>query len=298
MCILTYLPGGVAPDTDALHNGALTNPDGHGWAIVAGDRIIIGKSMNADEAISEFAAMRATHMDGPALFHSRIATAGVVTEYNIHPFIVGGDPRTVMAHNGIMPQAVQPGKKNPASDTRITAEKFIPQFGTLRSRTNRIRFEKWMGVHNKVVLLTVDRRFKEQAYILNEREGIWDGGIWYSNDAYLSWPTTIIGTHRQGVVMWWEDIDGKRTLHKSDYDKCSGCDAIIDYADDAYCMSCGWCLDCGEMPGVCKCYAPSKLDDGKSVLWPARTDAKADAKTYRIAVQKMLDQIDQEYPLS
>src|SRR5262249_475168 len=103
---------------------------------------------------------------------------------NCHPFPVGGDPRTVLAHNGILPRGVQPHGGDPRSDTRIAAEAFIPAFGSLRSRRTRLRLQRWMTPHNKMVLLTVDRRFKQPAFILNEESGTWSEGIWYSNHGF------------------------------------------------------------------------------------------------------------------
>jgi predicted glutamine amidotransferase len=156
MCLLTFIPGGVQPELDALSCGADVNPDGHGWAIVAGQRLLVGHGMNPAETIASFAEARGRHPDGPALFHSRYATAGRVNVDNCHPFAVGGDPRTVLAHNGVLPASVQPSRGERRSDTRIAAEDFLPRFGSLRSRAARLRFEKWMTLRNKIVILTVD----------------------------------------------------------------------------------------------------------------------------------------------
>lgn len=283
MCILTMLPAGVLPNAVHLYAGAEANPDGHGYAIVAGERIIIGKGMDADKMITEFEAVRKLYPDGPALFHSRIATAGVVNEYNVHPFYVGGDTRTVIAHNGIMPRAVQPGKSNPASDTRITAEKFLPQFGSLRYRGNRKRFERWMTTANKVVLLTVDKRYKENAYILNEDQGVWDEGIWYSNTTYLPW----VMPRRYLTAKDWREYansftgstyttaTGGGATNPMYLDRCGSCNGTVDYAKYSECQWCGWCLDCGEETGFCLCYAPGKPDTPVSpapatVIGPAK----------------------------
>src|SRR4051812_17252054 len=190
MCLLTFFPAGVLPDTDALLNGAIVNNDGHGYGIVADGRLIVGRGMDADAVIAAFAAARAEHRDGPALFHSRFGTHGKPCVDNCHPFPVGGDARTVIAHNGVLPAAVQPSKGDARSDTRIAAEDFIPALGSLRARRIRLRLQRWMTPHNKIVILTVDRRFKQRSYILNENCGIWDGGIWYSNDGYRPLPRT------------------------------------------------------------------------------------------------------------
>src|SRR6266545_1701759 len=96
-------------------------------------------------------------------------------------------------------------------------------------------------------------------YILNEQEGIWNGGIWYSNDGYLPLPLarwTLPKDSRWDWPPWdrprWDRLD--HTL-----DRCGFCGTIIDLTANE-CQYCGWCLDCGEMPEDCLCYTPAALD--------------------------------------
>src|SRR4051794_19310323 len=167
MCLLSFYPAGILPNTDALLNGAVVNTDGYGYAIVAGDQIQARHGLDAEKMIAAFAADRSSNPDGPALFHCRFATHGDTSTKNCHPFRVGGDSRTVLAHNGVLPKLVQPAKKDPRSDTRILADDFLPLFGSMRVRRNRLRLQRWMTPANKLVVLTVDRRFTKQAYILH-----------------------------------------------------------------------------------------------------------------------------------
>src|SRR4051812_2097818 len=98
MCILTLFKPGVTPDLLALRAGAAANPDGHGYAVVADGRILTGHGLDPDAVIDQFATVRAEFPDTAALFHSRLATHGAVCADNCHPFVVGGDERTVLAH--------------------------------------------------------------------------------------------------------------------------------------------------------------------------------------------------------
>lgn len=264
MCLLTYFPAGVMPDCSALLNGAFVNNDGHGFAIVAGDRLIVRKGFDAERLVDTFDTLRREHSDGPALFHSRFATHGERSLDNCHPFPVGGDPRTVLAHNGVLPTIVQPGKRDPRSDTRITAEEFVPLFGPLRLRRVRRQFERWMTTDNLMVVLTVDRRFKQRAYILNEQSGIWDGGIWYSNDGYLPPERTRWWTPYEPDWDWpaWSQHDAAAGV-------CDFCEAIIDLTLGE-CPYCGWCMDCKQMPGDCQCYTPAVLDTRFGAPTPRR----------------------------
>jgi predicted glutamine amidotransferase len=242
MCLLTFFPAGVLPNTEALLNGAYFNQDGYGYAIVTGEEIQVRHGLDAEQTIVQFDADRRSNPDGPALFHSRFATHGSTDTENCHPFRVGGDPRTVLAHNGVLPPVVQPGKTDPRSDTRILADDFLPVFGSMRIRRNRIRLQKWMTQANKIVILTVDRSFTRQAYILNEDAGTWDGGIWYSNDAYCFDDRLRFAT---------SDGDDQYDVWQSRV--CFFCGAGREYRDEC-CRACGGCFDCGEEREDCQCY--------------------------------------------
>ena len=250
MCLLTFLPAGVLPDPAALLNGAAINDDGHGYAIVVDDHILVRHGMLAEDMVETFDTIRREHPDGPALFHSRFATHGEPTLDNCHPYLVGGDARTVLAHNGVLPAIVQPATGDPRSDTRIAAEDFLPTFGSLTLRRTRLQVERWMTRHNKMVILTVDRRFKQRAYILNETSGIWDGDIWYSNDGYLP-PPPRQRWRRPARRPWplWDRLEPTSN-------QCGLCGAVIDLTR-AQCPYCCWCLDCGEMPEDCSCWPPA-----------------------------------------
>ncbi|MGH3737838.1 MAG: hypothetical protein ACRDT6_19835 [Micromonosporaceae bacterium] len=264
MCLLTFLPPGVAPDLDALLHGTVVNDDGHGYAIVAGRDLIVDRGMHAETMIEKFGTARREQPDGPALFHSRLGTHGTRGVANCHPFPVAGDPRTVIAHNGILPAAVQPRRKDCRSDTRIAAEEFLPALGSLRHRRTRQKLKRWMTPQNKMVVLTVDPRFKARSYILHEDAGVWDGGIWYSNHGYLPYTIAAAGTHRYTASDWaaldqqsWD----QNSLPQPDEPylmRCWICGALTDRFDDT-CRYCGCCSDCGEPPGLCLCYTPTRL---------------------------------------
>lgn len=247
MCLLTFLPAGVQPDVPALRDGAVENPDGHGFAVVAGHRLIVERGMHADAVIDAFARTRGRHPHGPALFHSRLTTHGRTEEANCHPFPVGGDPRTVLAHNGVLPAAVQPAGRDPRSDTRIAAEEFLIRFGSPRLHRTRQRLQRWMTDANKMVILTVDRRFRERAYVLNEHAGSWHDGIWYSDPSFLP--------RRLGLPGWlgddelWPDDAG--------YGWCLSCAVPLDRF--GWCPGCDRCADCGTATGDCLCHWPAAL---------------------------------------
>jgi hypothetical protein len=54
MCMLCVIPPHVVPSLDKLENSALNNPHGFGFAIAvpSEQRIIVERTMNADESIN------------------------------------------------------------------------------------------------------------------------------------------------------------------------------------------------------------------------------------------------------
>lgn len=199
MCLLTVYPHGVLPDTSALLVGAEVNDDGHGFAIVVydaenGDRIIRGHGLDGDAVIGRFVRLRERYPEGPALFHSRIGTSGLrCSRWNCHPFDTDETGLTVLAHNGILPFDAQPCLGDSRCDTAVLAQVLWPEHPTWShlDNPNRVRqFEDWLGVHNKVAILTVDPRWDENLYIVNEDAGVWSGGVWYSNYTFRRFKST------------------------------------------------------------------------------------------------------------
>jgi hypothetical protein len=187
MCMLSYLPPGHDVDEDGLLNGGISNPHGSGWAIAHKEMIIMGRDLKVEVALESFIKARRKY-DGAALFHSRLATHGSVSVSNVHPFIVGGSHKTVVAHNGILtkPEA-QPLKGDDRSDTRKFADEVLPgRFANLDKISVQKELTKWCGLGNKLAILTVDPRYQSSAYLINASLGEWDQetGLWHSNSDY------------------------------------------------------------------------------------------------------------------
>lgn len=267
MCILSYLPPNVEPDLEGLLNGGINNPDGHGWAITDRSTIIVGKSMSLETALDDFETARKKHMSGHALFHSRWATHGKLDTSNVHPFVVGGSDLTVVAHNGILPAAAWPAKKDPRSDTRIFADEILStQYRRLDKPGARHALKQWIGTGNKLVILTVDPKYRENAYIVNEDKGHWDTltGLWHSNHDYLwvsSWAkpvTTTIAVGANGKPLpWWEQQETTEDCLMCNYGR-------VNQATN-FCSECGTCQDCFEHSRDCQCFQRGRwLDAYKS----------------------------------
>ena len=182
MCLLTFMPEYTTASIDDLAVGAKNNPDGFGFAVHAGSSIIHKSGLVFERIAEEFLAVRAKH-SGPALFHSRITTHGGTTVENCHPFQVGSDTQTVVAHNGMLPIDA----KNGRSDTRIFAESLFPSWGgpsTLNSKKMRKKLAKF-AAGSKLVFLSANSDVQNDYTIINEKDGSWDAdGVWWSNTSY------------------------------------------------------------------------------------------------------------------
>lgn len=258
MCMLSYFPAGVQPVEDHIQNGADANPDGHGYAMVTRDRqLTIFRSMNANETIERFMEARERDATGPALFHSRIGTSGRIDITGVHPFRVGQDNRTVVAHNGIL---FSPAADSDRSDTAIFADRMLPRFGSLDNRRKRTKLAKFVGPGNKLVVLTVNPNRRRNAYLINSDMGHWvKGGAWHSNWDYEGWTKYAVATSYHSAPFKSAEDSASVFTNRWTYEPwpCAICGAqqCVDSAT-MLCRVCDTCQDCLETRWDCLCYYP------------------------------------------
>lgn len=250
MCMLTVFP---MPDLldgatlERLEAGGDCNPHGHGWAVVTGSRITVGKSLDLTAALDDFteAYERAT---GPALFHSRWATHGARDLDNTHPFPVRKLRDTYVAHNGIMPAEALPDNLDPRSDTRVFADDILPiRYKRLDSPKVRNNLSMWLR-GNKIAVLTTNRAFRRQLYVFGLAAGEWVDGVWYSNNDHSGWHYRYANETQR-----FEDCI------------CEWCHQKTINAW-AICETCHTCQDCLEPERSCLCFTPPEQSTKPAVL--------------------------------
>lgn len=258
MCMITYIPGGVAIPWVGIYNGASWNEDGHGWALATPDGILMGKSFNVDTSLDGLWKARREYPNAPALFHSRWATHGELSERNIHPFYVGKDKHTVIAHNGILPAAFHPKGQNWRSDTNNFAL-WLGRHENILSRRGRQVIADLIGRNNKLVVLTTHKSYdRPRGFIVNVDEGQWDEGCWFSNYDYCHrWTRKTKGYLWDGITTTESKpaISTEAELTEERLQACPICKNKGGLQVEAnVCLSCDSCLDCNDSLKDCLCY--------------------------------------------
>ena len=271
MCLLVVCKPNSTPSKADLHNGACSNPHGYGFAIVADGKIITERSMSAKKSIRRFLQLREQYPNGYAMWHARYATHGVKNEQNCHPFQVGDDTQTYLAHNGVLDTFIESGDKR--SDTRVFAEDTLPKLGGVSALNDENIYrmiESW-ATGSKIAVLTVNPIAEYQLYLINEKAGTWDdNGVWWSNSSYKRYVYDYTPSVRQSdsvlgyaddEATYWEKQEAYYNLYATDptiVDMCPMCEAMISLDEsETTCEFCASCLACFQLPLDCDCYDPS-----------------------------------------
>lgn len=273
MCLLVVCKPNAIPKREELTEGACSNPHGYGFAMIIDGKIFRYRTMSARKAVSKFLHMRQQNPDGYAIWHARYATHGVKNQDNCHPFQVGDDADTVLAHNGVLDTFIEVGDKR--SDTRVFAEDTLPKLGGVRALEddNIYRMIEAWATGSKIAVLTANPDANYQLYLINEKLGHWDShGVWWSNSSYKrstysyesiykASPTTAPSTE---VSLFDEEQAYYTQLQEQGIadgyniiDMCPSCEALIDIDVSAeFCQYCDSCMSCFGNYQDCLCYTP------------------------------------------
>jgi predicted glutamine amidotransferase len=277
MCLLVVCKPNAIPKREELTEGACSNPHGYGFAMVIDGKIFRYRTMSARKAVSKFIHMRQQNPQGYAIWHARYATHGVRNVDNCHPFQVGDDTDTVLAHNGVLDTFI--GKDDKRSDTRIFAEDTLPKIGGVCALEdeNLYRMVEGWASGSKIAVLTTNPKAQYQLYLINEKLGNWDdNGVWWSNSSYKRTtyttttyysptPTTTIAYDKSSEydieqAYYAELLEHGNIADSKDYlviDTCPTCEALIDIDRSMeYCQYCDTCMSCWATWQDCMCYTP------------------------------------------
>lgn len=168
MCHMMYYPPGVPADLDDLARAAEVNDEGHGMAWLDDHGLLFCfKSMSADVAISTFDVVRRAWPDSPAVFHSRLATTGLVSFDEAHP-VLTPDRHTAVFLNGTLDIPLAPGE----SDTRRFASEYLSKLNP-DDHVHRQAIEDVAARCGAKLLLLTDAKDRlEPVYVINQPQWI------------------------------------------------------------------------------------------------------------------------------
>lgn len=281
MCLLVVCKPNAIPKREELTEGACSNPHGYGFAMIIDGKIFRYRTMSARKAVGKFIHMRQQYPQGYAIWHARYATHGVKNEDNCHPFQVGDDADTVLAHNGVLDTFI--GKDDKRSDTRIFAEDTLPKLGgvTALEDENLYRMIEGWASGSKIAVLTTNPNAQYQLYLINEKLGHWDDNdVWWSNSSYkrTTYTTTYYKADPKPVVdalsydwsykdeqAYYQELSAQG--EQDGYviiDQCPMCEALVDVDVSAeYCQYCEACMSCWANYQDCMCYTPKSAKSYK-----------------------------------
>lgn len=177
MCLIIVKPKGLKLNLEITKRGLKTNNQGLGiihpseteglWTWT--------KFTNADSDILE----EFKDEERLLILHMRKVSVGIECMDNVHPF--EPDPNWFLVHNGTL--KITPSSKED-SDSKFFAEAFLGPISDklpllLKDKNWCSILESLIGLHNKMVLCDIEGNYT----ILNEKQGTWKDGLWYSNEA-------------------------------------------------------------------------------------------------------------------
>lgn len=184
MCLAIFKPPGKDVSDDHLKRGWKHNPGGAGFAYVKGKKVHVEKGfMKLTDFLAAYEAASKKNKKSPFLIHFRIPSMGDNTAVNTHPFTF---EHGALIHNGTIYGTGAAHGTGP-SDTC----KFVERFGSKLTFNNVKEHNKDIGEalgYNRIAILY----HSGDHQILNEEDGIWVNGAWFSNKHFLP-PAERIG---------------------------------------------------------------------------------------------------------
>lgn len=190
MCLAVFKPPGVSIDTAKLHKGWISNSDGAGFAFVKDGKVVVSKEhMTWKELLEAYTNAHKANPNSPFLIHFRIRSMGARNSENTHPYQY---EHGAMIHNGSLTGTAAVYDKG-KSDTALFIEKYGKEFTFEFLNEHKDEMGKAVG-WNKLAFLFDDGKH----VIINEGQGVWDNGSWFSNHSFKipeSWRNNIQGQH-------------------------------------------------------------------------------------------------------
>lgn len=179
MCVAIVKPKDKEITDEELKNCFENNPDGAGIAFAKDGKLYLIKGIFDKNKFIEKVRQVENVVDGDMLIHCRISTSGLVDTNNCHPHVV--NEKTALIHNGVL-HGINVPTDSKVSDTVIFIHEYLKNLPEDFMKDKNIikLIEAAIGNYNKFCFINN----KGETVIVNESEGEWHNGVWYSNDSY------------------------------------------------------------------------------------------------------------------
>lgn len=224
MCIIAYKPkGNPFPTEEQFKNMFLANDDGAGVGWNDGKKVFWKKGfMTIDDFLKYDTDAPYRQFDCDVVYHFRIGTSGGNRPDTCHPFPISEIDESLVAvegegiipllfHNGIVSNAQRDSK---TSDTQqfiidILSDKHIYQ-GILEGDMKVLNAIMAIAPASKFIILLPDN-----IYILNDKAGTEEGGIWYSNTTFRTRSYTTV--YPYGSSQWASQYEGQEGTEEKSF---------------------------------------------------------------------------------
>ena len=194
MCIAIWKPHGATVDEKTLTKCFNTNKDGAGFMYARNGKVCIYKGFfELDrflKALAKHTPLADAAGSGMAI-HCRIKTHGKTDVHNCHPHRVVGY-NMAFIHNGVI-HLNGYNANTGESDSIDFCRRVLYHLPTnwLEFPMIRTLVADFIGRYNKVVFMDSTGK----VHIINEDQGEWSKGVWYSNSGYKTFTTRRVFTH-------------------------------------------------------------------------------------------------------
>lgn len=251
MCLAAYCPAGADIPVEHLVEAFRNNPHGAGYSYFDDKgKVRRHRFMKFEEFMNSYERTKQQFGDSsPFSVHFRYATHGLTDIGNVHPFMYNGN--TTVIHNGILPTIIDDIEM---SDTASFVENYLTALPN-EWYDNEYLFDMVQEYcsGSKLVILTANPKAQHSAYIVNEKDGLWDDGVWYSNRSYCRINPFAKSNARPVLQAEQKSLEDEAyeydTIRIGRCDMC-GEDAVL----EDVCYHCASCQVCFMEEDYCMCY--------------------------------------------
>lgn len=178
MCLAVFKPADKEVSDEYLKAGWQINSGGAGFAYVRkGKMMVVKELMKLQEFLDAYRLHQSKNKKSDFLIHFRIPSMGSHGASNTHPFLF---EHGALIHNGTI-HGTGAIHGTGLSDTGKFTERYGPKLTFENVEKNKRAIDDALG-YNKIAILYTDGRHQ----IINESDGHWMDGVWYSNNFFLS----------------------------------------------------------------------------------------------------------------